>query len=506
MFRARYGRIVVFFARATLSLVFWELALPAIGSGGLTRRTRPRRLRRQAARFRTLAVRMGGVLIKVGQFLSSRLDVLPEEITSELAGLQDEVPAGAFADIRRSPRPSSGAAQRAFPVLRRDAAGRGLARPGPPRTPASVRWRRPHAGRRPAPARRRRQGPAPQHRALIATDLAALRTVGRWLHRVPPIRRRADIPALWGVRAHPAAGSRLRRGGSERRGLRRTVPGPGRRARAPCALDPHDTARPDARGRLRYQGHRPRRPAPRRGSRRVKSPRGCSTPTAKQIFRDGFFHGDPHPGNLFVAPLGGGRWQLTFVDFGMIGHLTPATVRAGLREAAIAVGTKDPARLVRAWQRLGGLLPGTDLALIERVEARVFERLWGKTMTELWRDRALTRPRELLGEFRERALCAAVPDPAGPDPARPHDGDPLGHVHGSGSRTSTSGPTSPRSRRSFWQRTDASSGRAGSRGSARSSAPWSTYRVRRKAPWRGSNGASWRCACRSSRRRSRSSS
>ena len=45
-------------------------------------------------RFRALAIRMGGLMIKVGQFLSARLDVLPPEITDELSGLQDEVPAG----------------------------------------------------------------------------------------------------------------------------------------------------------------------------------------------------------------------------------------------------------------------------------------------------------------------------------------------------------------------------------------------------------------------------
>ena len=44
---------------------------------------------------------MGGVLIKVGQFLSARADVLPEEITSELSGLQDEVPPEDFNAIRR---------------------------------------------------------------------------------------------------------------------------------------------------------------------------------------------------------------------------------------------------------------------------------------------------------------------------------------------------------------------------------------------------------------------
>ena len=39
-------------------------------------------------------------MIKVGQFMSSRLDVLPPEITKELEGLQDEVPAETLADVQ----------------------------------------------------------------------------------------------------------------------------------------------------------------------------------------------------------------------------------------------------------------------------------------------------------------------------------------------------------------------------------------------------------------------
>ena len=63
-------------------------------------RYRVRRNTRTAARFRRLAISLGGLMIKVGQFLSARLDVLPPEIIAELAGLQDEVPPVAFAALR----------------------------------------------------------------------------------------------------------------------------------------------------------------------------------------------------------------------------------------------------------------------------------------------------------------------------------------------------------------------------------------------------------------------
>jgi len=58
-------------------------------------------------------------------------------------------------------------------------------------------------------------------------------------------------------------------------------------------------------------------------------------------------------------------------------------LRAGLREAVIGIGARDSARLVKAYQMMGVLLPSADLGLLERAEAKIFERFWGKTMTEL---------------------------------------------------------------------------------------------------------------------------
>jgi len=101
MIRSRYRRIVFFFAQLILSLVWWDIVLPRLGLRGWSRRTRPERLRRWAVRFRVLAIHMGGVLIKVGQFFSARVDVLPDVVTAELTGLQDEVPAERFEDLRR---------------------------------------------------------------------------------------------------------------------------------------------------------------------------------------------------------------------------------------------------------------------------------------------------------------------------------------------------------------------------------------------------------------------
>jgi predicted unusual protein kinase regulating ubiquinone biosynthesis (AarF/ABC1/UbiB family) len=109
------------------------------------------------------------------------------------------------------------------------------------------------------------------------------------------------------------------------------------------------------------------------------------------IFEFGFFHADPHPGNLFVHPLeetagdqqdGGVPYYLVFVDFGMVGRITPQ-VKAGLREALIAAGTRDSARIIKSYQMLGILLPGADLERIEEAESEMLDFIWGKSVPEL---------------------------------------------------------------------------------------------------------------------------
>ena len=66
----------------------------------------------------------------------------------------------------------------------------------------------------------------------------------------------------------------------------------------------------------------------------------------------------------------------------MVGRVPPE-LRGGLREAVIAVGTRDAARVVKAYQQLGVLLPGADLKMIEQAESAVFDRFWGMSMSEL---------------------------------------------------------------------------------------------------------------------------
>jgi predicted unusual protein kinase regulating ubiquinone biosynthesis (AarF/ABC1/UbiB family) len=88
----------------------------------------------------------------------------------------------------------------------------------------------------------------------------------------------------------------------------------------------------------------------------------------KQLLEDGFFHADPHPGNLLV--MGDGR--LAFFDFGMVGRITNE-LQAKMIDAFFHVVGKDPAGIAQDLIDLDFLKPGTNPATIRPVVERMFE-------------------------------------------------------------------------------------------------------------------------------------
>ena len=103
-----------------------------------------------------------------------------------------------------------------------------------------------------------------------------------------------------------------------------------------------------------------------------------------QLFRDGYFHADPHPGNLFVTPTPGGErpWQLTFVDFGMMGEV-PDRLRRDLQAVMIAVASRNGTQLIDSIRDVGVLLPSADTAELERAMTALFARFGGMGFAEL---------------------------------------------------------------------------------------------------------------------------
>ncbi len=72
----------------------------------------------------------------------------------------------------------------------------------------------------------------------------------------------------------------------------------------------------------------------------------------EQILRHGFFHADPHPGNLLVEPLGDGRARLVLVDFGLAKEL-PLHFRKGVVSFAGAMLQRDANAMANALLELG---------------------------------------------------------------------------------------------------------------------------------------------------------
>ncbi|NJM71956.1 MAG: AarF/ABC1/UbiB kinase family protein [Scytonema sp. RU_4_4] len=80
-----------------------------------------------------------------------------------------------------------------------------------------------------------------------------------------------------------------------------------------------------------------------------------------QLLNDGFFHADPHPGNIAVSPNG----ALIFYDFGMMGRIK-TNVREGLMETLFGIASKDGDRVVQSLIDLGALAPVDDMGPVRR--------------------------------------------------------------------------------------------------------------------------------------------
>lgn len=400
--RRRYRRILRFAARHLANTWWFEIALPKIGLAGVAERTRTRRMRSIARQFHLLAVDLGGLMIKVGQFLSTRLDVLPPEITKELEGLQDEVPPVPFPQIRALAESELGIRlERAFEWIdEQPVAAASLGQVHRARLVPSadsdivdvvIKVQRPGIG------------------DVIDVDLRALRKVAGWLSRIRLVSSRADTHALIEEFATTSLEEidYLNEGANAERFALAFADNP--RVRVPEVVWERSGRRvltqadvtaikiTDLEG-LRAAGVDPNEVA-----------NEFAAVMFDQLFLQGFFHADPHPGNVFVTPSGT-DWHLTFIDFGMMGTV-PTSLGRALRATLIAAAARDGAGMVEGIKGIGVLLPSADTAELERAMTQLFARFGGMGFAEL----AQVDPREFRAfatEFGDivRALPFQFPE------------------------------------------------------------------------------------------------
>ncbi len=382
---ARYIKVRRFFAQAFIQIIWHDIILNRPGLRWLRSPPLPR-WRAIARRYRDLALSMGGVLIKLGQFLSTRVDILPREVTSELAGLQDEVPfekaetiiAQIEADFKRpigalfeafNPEPM-GAASLAQVHRVRLVGG----------VDAVVKVLRPGI------------------HLLVETDLAAIGLAVRWLKFYRPIRERVDLDWLQtefktvtrkelDLKAEGQNAERLAADFSTHD-----------RVYFPRIYWDYCGARTLTMEDVAYIKISDLDAIKAVGVSSVRVADVLHELYMQQVFETHFVHVDPHPGNLFVKPLPTDDeieagvtafrpgdappyaedrpFEIVFVDFGMMVS-TPTRLRAALREFAIGLGSRDAHKIVQAFVHADTLTPGADLKRLEEVHEALFERFWG---------------------------------------------------------------------------------------------------------------------------------
>lgn len=367
-------------------------------------------MRRVARSFHGLALSLSGLMIKLGQFMSTRLDVLPPEITRELEGLQDEVPAVPFAAVRALAERELGVAlEVAFAWI--DEVPLAAASLGQVHRARLSAADTELSGLSDVVVKVQRPGID----SIVEVDLSALRRVSVWLSRIRLVNRRANMPALMEEFAATCLEEidYLNEASNAERFADLFADNP--RVRVPAMVWERSTRRvltqedvtdikiTDLEA-LRAAGINPADVA-----------NEFAAIMFDQVLVHGFFHADPHPGNVFVQPLpnrqaGKADWRITFIDFGMMGTV-PSGLGRALRSTLIATASRDGAGLVNGMREIGVLMQNADTVELERALVQVFARFGGMGFAELQR----VDPREYLAFAREfgdivRALPFQFPE------------------------------------------------------------------------------------------------
>jgi predicted unusual protein kinase regulating ubiquinone biosynthesis (AarF/ABC1/UbiB family) len=413
----RYRKVRWFFARAFLHVIWWDIILnrPVLRWF----RTPPLpRWQKIARRYRLLAVEMGGVLIKLGQFLSIRVDILPPEVTGELAGLQDEIPPEPLAEIiAQIEEDFDCPISEIFDWFAPEALAAASL--------AQVHLARLISGQEVVVKALR-----PRIDVLVETDLAAIAQALRWLKYYRRVSDRVNLDWLAEefTRITRSELDFKAEGQNAEKFAEDFAENP--LVYVPKVYWDYSAPRTLTLENVSYIKIGDLAGIDAAGISRTAVAQTFYSIYMEQIFATNFVHSDPHPGNIFIKPLlhpeenrstgfhprdfvpyqPDRPFQIVFVDFGMVATI-PERLRAALREYAIGVGTRDAHRVVKSYDDAGVLLPNADRKRIEEATADMFQRLWGVRMGQV-REMATAEAQYFMHEYRDLVYDAPFQFPA----------------------------------------------------------------------------------------------
>ncbi|MDB5081044.1 MAG: hypothetical protein JWP00_2968 [Chloroflexi bacterium] len=334
----RRKRIVGLFRYLVIDIATERVQGRVLGKKYIEQRSEARN-RRRARRFVETSLELGGVLIKLGQYLSTRFDLLPEVWLEELSRLQDSVLPVDFSLL--------------LPVIEQDFGGTldELFLEFNPQPLASASLGQVHEARLLDGTRVAVKVRRPGIEVIIEADLEALNRVIDFLQRRTDLGKLADLKGI--AREFEVTLRReldyVKEAESARRfknNLKKL-----KYVYVPVVYGERSSGRVlttefiDGYKVTNYPAIEAA------GLDRHMVARVLANCYLNQALIDGFFHADPHPGNIFVrsGPLG---LQVVFIDFGMVGEIT-SEMRYQVRRLIFSVLNRDVDAIISSFKKLG---------------------------------------------------------------------------------------------------------------------------------------------------------
>jgi predicted unusual protein kinase regulating ubiquinone biosynthesis (AarF/ABC1/UbiB family) len=314
--------------------------------------------RKNARRVLAAIEDLQGLFIKVGQLISVMANLLPDAFRKELETLQDSVPPRPFAEVEVRLREELGgrSPQEVFAEF-------------DPQPVASASIGQVHVARLRTGEKVAVKIQYPGIEAIVATDLRALRrimSVVSWL-----------LPD-WGWKAIHAEIQKMVLAELDYRQEAEAMTEIGRNfagrtdVLVPRVLTDYSTGRVLTTQWIDGIKVGDIAAIEAAGIDRMQAGRLCVEAYCKQIFIDGVYHADPHPGNLLLVPHPGASPTLVFLDFGATARISPG-MRKGIVAFLQGAVTRDVGRIVGAMKEMGFISRHADHEVFDRVIQHFYE-------------------------------------------------------------------------------------------------------------------------------------